>query len=294
MSRALSVFHGPFGRVSLYELDRPLIKHAHREAHLIFFVGGMRGRVTYNHADVTIDHDTAAAVNPWEAHGFCPIRAQGCGLYLIFYLKPAWLGATMGRDVSSRTLFPSPKVQMNPRIREFRDDLCGLLMQRSDDQQAFEGLLESLIQSLEIFPLSSSGQGVGAQPVGNPALGGHAAPLWLGLDYRVRKSLAALSTEQVAVGNLDEIARQSGLSRAHFFSLFHQQIGVTPVVYTNTLRIEAALDQIVRTGISVTSISHQLGFSCQSAFTRFFVSNVGMAPTDYRRAIQVFGARGHA
>ena len=36
MSRAVAVCHGPFGRVSVYDLDRPLVLHAHREAHLIF------------------------------------------------------------------------------------------------------------------------------------------------------------------------------------------------------------------------------------------------------------------
>ena len=30
-------------------------------------------------------------------------------------------------------------------------------------------------------------------------------------------------------------------------------------------------------------IGFDLGFSSQSSFTRFFASNVGMAPTDYRR-----------
>ena len=39
MSRALSVYHGRFGRATLYELNRPMTTHAHREGHLIFYVG---------------------------------------------------------------------------------------------------------------------------------------------------------------------------------------------------------------------------------------------------------------
>ena len=42
MSRALSVYHGHFGRATLYELNRPMTTHAHREGHLIFYVGGGR------------------------------------------------------------------------------------------------------------------------------------------------------------------------------------------------------------------------------------------------------------
>ena len=40
MSNALAVYHGPFGRASIYRLDKPLATHAHREGHLIFLVGG--------------------------------------------------------------------------------------------------------------------------------------------------------------------------------------------------------------------------------------------------------------
>ena len=40
MSRALAVFHGRFGRATVYQLNRPFNVHAHREGHLIFHVGG--------------------------------------------------------------------------------------------------------------------------------------------------------------------------------------------------------------------------------------------------------------
>ena len=40
MSRALSVYHGHFGRATLYELNRPMTTHAHREGHLIFYLDG--------------------------------------------------------------------------------------------------------------------------------------------------------------------------------------------------------------------------------------------------------------
>ena len=43
MSRALAVFHGHFGRATVYQLNRPFNVHAHREGHLIFHVGGTPG-----------------------------------------------------------------------------------------------------------------------------------------------------------------------------------------------------------------------------------------------------------
>ena len=86
---------------------------------------------------------------------------------------------------------------------------------------------------------------------------------------------------------LDEVARGAGLSRPHFYKLFRRQIGVTPNIYLNTLRMERAVQRLGQTDQSITEIGDELGFSCQSVFTRFFSSHVGMAPTDYRRAVQV-------
>ena len=86
---------------------------------------------------------------------------------------------------------------------------------------------------------------------------------------------------------LDDIARQSGLSRPHFYKLFRAQTGVTPNLYLNTLVMEKALENLVGGETSMNDIAFDLGFSSQSAFTRFFADNVGMAPTDYRRAAKV-------
>ena len=51
--------------------------------------------------------------------------------------------------------------------------------------------------------------------------------------------------------------------------------------------MERALDSLVATEASIADIGFDLGFSSQSAFTHFFADNVGMAPTDYRRAAKV-------
>ena len=64
-------------------------------------------------------------------------------------------------------------------------------------------------------------------------------------------------------------------------------MGVTPNLFLNTLRMEKALEYLTDSDRSVTDISYDLGFSSQSGFTRFFCANVGMAPSDYRRATQI-------
>ncbi len=45
-----------------------------------------------------------------------------------------------------------------------------------------------------------------------------------------------------------------------------------------------AIERLTRSADAVTSIGLDLGFASQASFTRFFTANVGIPPTDYRRA----------
>ena len=51
--------------------------------------------------------------------------------------------------------------------------------------------------------------------------------------------------------------------------------------------MERAIDYLIGSTRPVTEIGFDLGFSSQSSFTRFFASNVGMAPTDYCRVARL-------
>ena len=71
--------------------------------------------------------------------------------------------------------------------------------------------------------------------------------------------------------------------RPHFYRLFRDQTGLTPNLFLNTLRMERAIAALTETSDSVADIGFNLGFASQSSFSRFFATNVGMAPSDYRR-----------
>jgi transcriptional regulator GlxA family with amidase domain len=108
-------------------------------------------------------------------------------------------------------------------------------------------------------------------------------------DFRIRNSIRLMRDNFGEEIFLDNIARDSGLSRPHFYKLFRQNVGLTPNMYLNMLRMENAIDLLTTTTESITSIGLDMGFSSQASFTRFFTSNVGIAPTDYRRATVVCG-----
>lgn len=274
MSRAVAVCHGPFGRVSIYDLDRPLVLHAHREAHLIFFLEGSRGLVTVNGRTIRVDPFMGVAINPWEPHNFQPEQPGAFGLFLVVYLKPEWLAAQTMSSPGSLA-FPASELVVTRELAAWRD-------------QAIEMLL-SAHRELDLAPVLMALAQASSEPIGSDLASSllHLSPE-SALDRRVQRACRLLEAHP-SEGALARVAREAGLSRAHFFKLFREQVGVTPSVFANTVRLDAALERIVLSNDPVTSISHRVGFSCQSVFTRFFTAHMGMSPRDYRRVLRTVG-----
>lgn len=277
MSQAIAVCHGEFGRAALYRLNKTIIMHAHREGHLIFYVDGADSQIKSGDVTCKIDPRHAAAVSPWEPHNFelCNGSSQIC---LVLYIKPMWF---LENSVSAENAlkFGCAKLKLTPEISGYVARLTTLLLE-NEEQENFDQLLFSLTKAS--FDRSWENVDVNRK--------GRAFDRFS--DYRVRRSLRLI---QEKIGEemdmeMEQLARSVGLSRPHFFKLFKQYMGVTPNVYMNTLRSERAIEDLLHTDKTVTDIAFQLGFSSQASFTRFFSSNVGIAPSEYRRVAHVTDA----
>jgi AraC-like DNA-binding protein len=271
MSRALAVFHGHFGRATVYQLNRPFNVHAHREGHLIFHVGGTPGCIEVLSHPWPLREDTVVAVNPWEPHNFLPNDLAGGALFFVLYVNAEWFAGVRGLRFGCTQFKRTATLDKN--IRQAAAMVCG-----APSLNGLDGELRNLIDACH----EESWRQADASPDGH---GGSAVT-----DFRVRKSIRLLAESVGAEIEFDVIAREAGLSRPHFYKLFRTQTGVTPHLYLNTLLMEKALDSLVATEASIADIGFDLGFSSQSGFTRFFAANVGMAPTDYRRAAKVLRA----
>lgn len=270
MSRALAVFHGRFGRATVYQLNRPFATHAHREGHLIFQIGGAPCHIRVGEAVHRLADDSVVAVNPWAPHNFLPTDIDDGALFLVLYVNGDWFtpNASDRRGLS----FGGSRIARTPPIARHVErvaaKVCGAPSLTSLDSE-----LRQLIAACHEESWRQSASALGA--------GGAVT------DFRVRKSIQLLSQTPTAEIALDDIAREAGLSRPHFYKLFRAQTGVTPNLFLNTLLMEKALDALVSTEAPIAEIGGELGFSSLSGFTRFFAGHVGMAPTDYRRAAKV-------
>ena len=275
MSHAISVCHGEFGRAAIYQLDRPIITHAHREGHLVFHLDGVPSIMTVAGQTHNSNNTTATAVSPWEPHSF-DSRGGETSINLVLYIKPMWfLENTFSAEYALK--FGTSKLRLTPRIRELVK-LMTVHMLEDEKSSEFNSILFALVKECFDHSWSHSTRDKVREAT------------WKFSDYRVRKSLRMLQENMCKETEMEALARNVGLSRPHFFKLFKQQMGVTPNVYLNTLRSEQAIDDLLTTAKSVTDIAFDLGFSSQSSFTRFFSSNVGISPSEYRRVAHTTGS----
>jgi AraC family transcriptional regulator len=82
--------------------------------------------------------------------------------------------------------------------------------------------------------------------------------------------------------SLEEVARESCLSRFHLHRSFTRVFRRTPHAYLTALRLEKA-QSLLQAGRTVTEVCMDVGFSSVSSFSRLFRSNFGSSPSSLRK-----------
>lgn len=215
--------------------------------------------------------DTVVAVSPWEPHDFVPSDLETGASFLIVYVDCDWFSHGAG---ARRLCFGKSLVErsssLDQQIRKAAA-MLGDAGRAGDLDRELRSLIDACFEEL----WRQAGQAAGRRAIEGVS------------DFRVRKSIRLMEELLAADLELDAVARESGLSRPHFYKLFRTHTGLTPNLFLNTLLMERALDRLVRSEKPVAEIGFDLGFPSQSGFTKFFAANVGMAPMNYRRAAHV-------
>lgn len=84
--------------------------------------------------------------------------------------------------------------------------------------------------------------------------------------------------------DLRAVAARAGYSRYHFVRLFRRAYGETPGQYLSRRRIERAKELLRSANLTVTEICLLVGFTSLGTFSARFTRQVGMTPTEFRRA----------
>lgn len=86
--------------------------------------------------------------------------------------------------------------------------------------------------------------------------------------------------------NIEEFAASRSMSVSWFLRNFKQVVGMSPMHYILTNRINNAVSLLETTDYNVTEISTIVGYENPMYFSRLFKKQKGVSPTDYRRLLQ--------
>jgi len=95
----------------------------------------------------------------------------------------------------------------------------------------------------------------------------------------VQRYIAANPKEDHSVAKL---AERLGLSERHFARLFHHEVGVTPAVWVEQVRTDAAR-RLLESNTTPKQVAAQCGFADTDTLRRAFVRQVGVTPASYQK-----------
>ncbi len=84
---------------------------------------------------------------------------------------------------------------------------------------------------------------------------------------------------------IDEMAKQTGMSRSGFQHLYKKVFGVSVMSDVIDSRLARAKRLLRSTGLSIKDISAKCGYASEYSFMRQFKAKVGSTPTEYRNRV---------
>jgi AraC-like DNA-binding protein len=273
MARPIRVFDGSFGRLQLVEAAAgdaaqaavaPQIVVKQEGADLDFRIDDQSQRLT---------RENLLFINPGVT-GQAMLAAGSHAQLLVFQASGDWLCRSFPAvfEAGGRP-FAAAGEAITQRIRQLADTLA---IEVLNDQFLSHERLEFMLQELMLSIVETY---LARRQAGSR--------LWRGspfADNRIRKALALLRAHPNKEVNMNELASQVGLSRSRFYDLFQLSTGRSPRSYLDMLCIESAISKLSSGSGKIGEVSAELGFSAQSNFTRFFQQQVGIPPSEYRRA----------
>ena len=262
-------------------MDAPLVGHAHHHCHILIKAGGADGAFSVRGERAPLTDDSAVLVNAWEHHAYEHPTAPGQRtLILALYIEPGWL-ADLQRSLALSghpRFFPQSCVRISSATRKITEEFVLELWWADEVSPArLEDLLFNLI--VAVIESYSGWRDLVSLLRSKPPVT---------MDPRIRQAIALMKQDTAQALDMDALAARAGVSRAYFFTLFQRDTQVTPLVYANVLRFEAAVERLTHGNQSLGDLAHDLGFSAPGHFSRFFRQHLGITPSDYRRVVNLF------
>jgi len=260
---------GPYGRIEVLAYSHNLVTHAHSQAQLAFWMGGGSAHAHVAGQRIAFAPDRALAVNRLGSHDLCLDHADAPAVFLVLYIDDAFL-----RDCNRACdsfVFASASIHLDALAQSSAVQVMQkVLLPQTSADLPMEVDLRSLLAHI-------------VDQAAPPKPAREVPRLRHLVDYRLRVAMAHMRANVGSPTPTEELAEVVGLSRSRLCALFLDELGTSPHVFWNTVRLEAATQRLNADHANLTELALDLGFSTSGNFSRFFREHTGVTPSAYRR-----------
>lgn len=107
------------------------------------------------------------------------------------------------------------------------------------------------------------------------------------MDTRIRRLIAHMEEQAHRPLSLACMARLAGLSASRLRHKFKSEVGVTPTVYLQTLRLRKAKELLTTNQLTVKEARAAVGITSDSYFTHQFKRTFGNPPSHFKGLLEV-------
>lgn len=109
------------------------------------------------------------------------------------------------------------------------------------------------------------------------------SPAWNGTGATVARALRLIGEGALDGGSVEHLAERLGIGARQLSRLFRRHVGASPTQTAATMRMQRAKRLLNETGLSMTEIAFQAGFSSLRRFNAAFRELYGRPPSALRR-----------
>src|SRR5215470_2108647 len=103
-------------------------------------------------------------------------------------------------------------------------------------------------------------------------------------EPHVARALALMHSDITRRWTVDDLGRETGLSRSALAERFVRLIGAPPMQYLASWRMQVAAQSLRDTTMSLAQVAKAVGYDTEASFSRAFKKAFGVAPATWRRS----------
>ena len=108
-------------------------------------------------------------------------------------------------------------------------------------------------------------------------------PSKFAFDKTLQTAIEYITNHYHEAFSVAELAKLCCVSESTLYHLFQKELGLPPVRFLNSIRINVAIEYLENSTYSISTISTMIGFRSENHFRKVFCEFVGTTPLKYRK-----------